>query len=226
MVMKRPADDEYDVEYHDVPNPTYDRRRMKRRIAPCASGTITPPEIPFDMNIDHLRPEEICSTLSAARELTRLSQCQPDGAPNNEWPMPQDSRMGGPVMYRGKRYVWDGNDQFVPEFKAQTPRKHAPLPSVKELVDFPSRPTYDRFPITPSPRQSPFPSNMPYDWQTTAAAAMISPPMSLRDSFNGLGNERHFSIASADECRTPVHEPYSGSLFPSPQPENRFEDNF
>lgn len=227
IAIKRHVDEEYDVDYHDVSR--YERPRSKRRnIAPCASVVTTPPEIPFDMNIDHLRIDEICDALCAARELMRLSKCQPDGVAHDDWPTPNDSRMGGIIIYKGQRYHWDGADQLVPEFKPQTPQHRPSLPSVKELVDFPSSTTYNRFPITPSPHQSPFHSGLPYDWQNNAAAqaALISPPMSLRESFNGLGRERHFSIPAADGCRSPVQESYSGSLFPSPQPENRFEDGF
>jgi hypothetical protein len=216
---KRPADHQHDVGYHD------DRPSIKRRpVGPCASGTTTPPEIPFDTNVDQFHAHEVCDALSAARELMRLSQCQPDGVPRNDWPMPNDSRMGGSIIYRGQRYHWDGADQFVPELKAKHPRPQS-LPSVKELVDFPSSSNYNRFPITPSPQQSPLGSSLHYDWQNNAAAqALISPPMSLRESFNGLGQERHFSIPGVDECHTPAQESYSGSLFPTPQPDNTFEN--
>ena len=224
--MKRPADNEYDSEYHD--GATYERPRSKRRVVPFhASSAISTPEIQFDVDMDHLRADEVCHALSAARGLMRLSQCQPDGIQNNDSPMPNDSRIGGTIIYKGQRCYWDGADQLVPEHKSHKPQQHQSLPSVKELVEFPSPAPYNRFPITPSPHQSPFPSGLPYDWQNNAAAqALISPPMSLRESFNGLGSERHYSVPSIDECRTPVQESYSGSLFPTPQPENRFDDNF
>jgi len=226
IAMKRPADDEFDSE--NLGRAASERPRSKRRLVPpYPSGAITPPEIQFEVDIDHLRADEVCDALLAARGLIRLSQCQPDGIQHNDWTMPNDSRMGGTIIYKGQRYHWDGADQLVPEYKPHKTQQHQSLPSVKELVDFSSPAPYNRFPITPSPHQSPFPSGLSYDWQNTAAAhALISPPMSLRESFNGLVSERHYSIPSTDECRTPVQESYSGSLFPTPQPENRFDDNF
>src|SRR5438046_9909604 len=124
--------------------------------------------------------------------------------------------MGGYVTYKGRSLFCDGCKRL--HEKPSTPK--TPLPSVKDMVLSAPTTSYGRFPITPSPRESPFPVSS-YDWHNVAAQALISPPMSLRDSFNG--GDRHNSVVNTDECRTPVQESYIGSLFPTPQPEARYE---
>ena len=88
--------------------------------------------------------------------------------------------MGGYVNYKGRSFFWNGADNL--HEKPSTP--NTPLPSVKEMVKSAPTTSYGRFPITPSPRESPFPVSS-YDWHNAAAQALISPPMSLRESFNG-----------------------------------------
>jgi hypothetical protein len=67
------------------------------------------------------------------------------------------------------------------------------------------------------------------EWQspfsTAAGRTLISPPMSVGESFNGLSRERQYSFNTADECHTPARQ-YTGSLFPTPQPDDeaRYDD--
>lgn len=214
LSAKRPAEED------ETDPTTYDRIPRKRRTSKhCASGAATPPPLPSNLNLDtfgSLSFDEICPMLSAARELMRLQHCAPDGTPVNDWPMPGDPKMGGLVNYKGHSLYWDGAEGL--REKPSTPK--TPLPSVKEMVQSAPTTSYGRFPITPPLRESPFPV-APYDWHNVA---LISPPMSIRDSFNG--RDRHNSVVNTDECRTPVQESYIGSLFPTPQPEARYEGRF
>ena len=41
-----------------------------------------------------------------------------------------------------------------------------------------------------------------------------------------MDGDRHNSVVNTDECRTPVQESYIGSLFPTPQPEGRYEGRY
>jgi hypothetical protein len=220
LSLKRPAEEE-DTD----PTIQYDRSPKRRHVKPCASGSVSPPPLPSDLKLDafgSLSAYEISSMLSAARELMRMQHCPFEGIPYNEWPMPGHSKMGGFVNYNGRRYYWDGADAFVE--KSPTPKTS--LPSVKQMVQSVPASSYGRFPITPSPHHSPYPVSS-YDWSSTAAAqALISPPMSLRESFNGFGRERQYSVNNSEECRTPIQEMYSGSLFPTPQPEVRYEGRY
>jgi len=222
LPVKRKVEDCTDDDNH--PTPSHETVPIKRRsIKPCASGTGTPPPLPSHLNLDNFRrysAAEICEMLTAARELERMQYCPLEGTPSNDWPMPGDSRLGGYLKFKGSRYLWNGADQFVEKPHASK----TPLPSLKDLVTSVATPPYNRFPITPPPVQSPY-NTTSYDWQNSAASAaaqtLISPPMSLRESFNG--RDRGYSIATTEECRTPVQELYSGSLFPTPQPEPRFD---
>lgn len=222
LSVKRPAEDE-DI---DPTTQQHERFPNKRRaLKPCASGSINPPPLPSNLNLDafgSLSTDEIPSMLSAARELMRMQRCAFEGPPHNDWPMPGDSSMGGYVNFNGRRYYWNGAGNFVE--KPQTPK--TPLPSLKQMVESAPTTSYGRFPITPSPHHSPFRAQS-YDWSSSAAAqALISPPMSLRESFNGFGRERQYSVNTVDECRTPIQEMYSGSLFPTPQPEGRNDGRY
>jgi hypothetical protein len=202
----------------------------RRSPPPCASGSLSPPTLPSDLHMDmfgELTKDEMCSILTAARELTRLQQCPFWGLPENEWPIVGDSRLGGHVFYHGHRYKWNGASDLVED--PPTP-KQPTLPSVKDLVQpAPSPKQFIRYPMTPSPRHSPY--NPPAaGWQSPFSAAagrtLISPPLSLRESFSGYGRERQFSVLTTDECRTPIQEVYSGSLFPTPQPEGRHDRRY
>ena len=54
--------------------------RKRRTVKHCASGSVTPPPLPSDLNLDafgSLSSDEICSMLSAARELMRLQRLCP-----------------------------------------------------------------------------------------------------------------------------------------------------
>ena len=229
-MVKRPSDefdDESDDEYiHKTP--------IKRiKLAPCASGSVAPPALPSDLDVGFLSrysTEEICAMLSAARELMRMRQCPFNGPPKNEWPMSGDPRMGGYIYINGQRYIWDGADELKlkPEAPAAITATPAPtttvLPSIRELT--PSKfthslPSMPRYPITPSPHQSPF-TPAPIDFhspRSTLSKNLISPPMSVRESFPGHNRDREYSINSNDECRTPIRIAYTGPLFPTPQPE-------
>ena len=224
LPIKRKVEDCTDEDSHSTPaNETV---RIKRRFAkPCASGIVDPPPLPSNLGVlGQYSAAEICEMLSAARELERMQYCPFEGIPTNDWPMPANSRLGGYLTYKASRYLWNGADQFVEKLPTPKPA----LPSLKELVHSVPNTPYHRFPITPPPVQSPYTASS-YDWQSSAAnvaanvaaQTLISPPMSLRESFNG--HDRGYSVATTDECHTPVHEVYSGSLFPTPQPELRFE---
>jgi hypothetical protein len=208
------------------PSPEGDRLPNKRRLlSPCASGTTNPPNLPSDLNFDkNLTGDEICKMLFAARELMRMQQCSSEGTPQNDWPMPGDPRMGGYLKWNDRRYQWNGDDQLI----EKSPRK-TPLPSIKDMVQSIPTQQYTRFPITPSPHQSPRPVSS-YDWQHIPSVGtgqtLISPPMSCRESFSGYGRERQYSVNTTDECHTPVQEMYPGSLFPTPQPEGRHETRY
>ena len=222
LPVKRKVEDCTDDD--NYPNPSHETVPIKRRpIKPCASGTVNPPSLPSNLSLDGFgrhSAAEFCEMLSAACELERMQYCPFEGIPTNEWPMPGDSKFGGHLKYKGTRYFWNGADKFVE--KPQKPK--LPLPSVKDLVHSVAAPGYPQFPITPPSVQSPYNASA-YDWQNSAASAaaqtLVSPPISVRESFNG--RDRGYSIATTDECRTPVQEVYSGSLFPTPQPEPRFE---
>ena len=220
-VKRLPEDDLDDDAYRSKDRPSPNKRRA---IKPCASGEAAPPALQSDINmndLDAIRYEDICPMLSAARELMRLQQCPYEGTPYNEWPAPGDARMGCYIRYNGRRYKWNGANSLTERLE---PSKT--LPPLKEIVPPTSTPPYTRFPMTPSPHQSPFiPSS--YDWQGPysgpAGRTLISPPMSCRESFSGYPRERQYSVATTDECRTPVQEIYSGSLFPTPQPDGRYD---
>jgi hypothetical protein len=220
LPVKRPAE----AEDEDIDR-TIRHPNKRRALKPCASGIVTPPPIPSDLKLDSFGPlstEDISSMLSAARELMRLQLCPSEGTPYNEWPEPGDSKLGGSVSYGGRRYFWNGAEKLTE--KPTTPK--TPLPSVKQMVQSVVTTSYPRFPITPSPHHSPLPTPS-YDWSSsTPTHALISPPMSIRESFNGFGRERQYSVNNSDECRTPIQESYSDSLFPTPQPEGRYEGKY
>jgi len=208
------------------------RRSPTPCTTPCASGSLAPPKLPSELQMDmfgDLTKAEMCSILSAARELTRLKHCSLQGPPENDWPMVGDSRLGGHVYHRGIRYHWDGASNLVEDPPTPNPAQFT-LPSVKDLVQpGPSPKQFVRYPMTPSPRQSPY--NPPATgWQSpfsgAAGRTLISPPLSLRESFNGFGRDRQYSVLTTDECRTPIQEVYSGSLFPTPQPEGRHDRRY
>lgn len=223
LPVKRLAEDDLD----DESDLTRNNPPPKKRPAfeSCASGKTLPPRLPSDPNMDDcglLRLDEICPLLTAARELQRLHRCAPEGTPYNDWPAPGDSKLGCTFRYNGHRYMWDGAEGVF----EKTGVSKTPLPPLKEIVQPPSTPSYIRFPMTPSPHQSPY-APASYDWQGPfpgpASRTLISPPMSCRESFSGSGRERQYSVATTDECRTPVDQVYTGSLFPTPQPEGRYD---
>jgi hypothetical protein len=197
----------------------------------CASGKINPPVIPADLNMDLYGAkslDEVCTMLIVARELMRYQLCPLDGRPVNDWPPIGDPRLGGYIQYQGRRYKWNGARGLI-ERPLTPPVPKTPLPPVRDIVrPKPPSPRQFRFPLTPSPQQSPFaPPAM--DWQSpfssAAGRSLISPPLSLRDSFNGYPRERQSSNGT-EECGTPMQEVYSGSLFPTPQPEGRYESRY
>lgn len=224
MPVKRSPEEMLEDDFDETDMNGYQPNK-RRSPPPYASGSLPPPPLPSDLTMDmfgELSKEELCSTLSAARELTRLQYCPFQGPPQNEWPMQGDSRLGGHVWYRGHRYMWNGAADLVEDPPTTT------LPPVKDLVQpAPSPKQFIRYPMTPSPRQSPY--NPPTTgWQSPfpAGHTLISPPLSLRESFGGHGRERQYSVLTTDECRTPTREVYSGSLFPTPQPEGRQDRRF
>jgi len=199
----------------------------RREIAPAATITTIPPPFPSDLTLDHCGPMtnvEICNLLMASRILQRLSIPPSE---NSSWPTLGDKRLGGDFWYKNRQRHWDGNDQIISKRSHNTPHQASPpppvaiLPSFREIVQAPPSTGYERLPITPSPRQSPYQSSPflpPFDWQRRGS--YISPPMSLRESFS-IQRERQDSVFTTDECHTPVKEHYGGPLFPTPQPEAR-----
>jgi hypothetical protein len=215
----------------DDSDPTVTEELPKKRpyLTPCTSEKVNPPVLPADLNMDiygSLTPDEVCVQLIVARELMRLQQCPLDGPSVNDWPPIGDPRMGGYIQYQGRRYKWNGAHSLVE--KPLTPTPKIPLPPVRDIVKPKSSPRQPRFPLTPSPQQSPFaPPAM--GWQspfsTAAGRTLISPPLSVRDSFSGYPRERQSSNGT-EEYGTPMQELYSGSLFPTPQPEGRYESRY
>jgi len=221
--VKRTYDESLDEEDEDE-EPTPRQEPKRRTLTNIGSGLAVPPPLPHNLTMhDSLEREEICAMLSAARELMRMQRCPYHGPPQNDWPMPGDPRMGGYVYHQGRRLKWNGENEL--KGKASTPR--TPLPSLAQVIQPVTPPhiaaqQYTRFPITPSPHHSPFvPSSM--EWQspfsTAAGRTLISPPMSVGESFNGFSRERQSSFNNADECHTPARH-YTGSLFPTPQPDD------
>lgn len=215
FAVKRKSEDliENDERYPPRENDLLPNKR--RALSPCASGTVSPPELPSNLNIDKsLTNSENCQILRTARELTRMKRCPFEGTPKNDWPMPGDPRMGGHFNCNGRRYRWNGDNQLTDE---SLPRKT--LPSIKDIVQpIPYQQKYTRFPITPSPHQSPRQVSS-IDWPQVPpikiGGPLASPPMSSPGSINGYSRERQHSIITTDEFQ----EVYSGSLFSSPQPE-------
>jgi hypothetical protein len=222
VAIKRSFEDDFDEDEEPPPKQHESKRRAVRS---CATGLVFPPPLPYNLDMDqyNVNIDEICSMMSAARELMRLQHCPWDGPPMNDWPIPGDPRLGGVIYHQGRRYKWNGANHL--QAKPDTPPPT--LPPVAPLIHPTIPPAhYTRFPITPSPHQSPLvPSSLEFQspYSTAAGRTLISPPMSLRESFNGFGPERQYSVVTTDECHTPVRE-YFGSLF-TPQPENeRYED--
>jgi hypothetical protein len=223
LSRKRPSDGLDDESDGDQVYPISNKRIA---YSPCASGSSNPPALPSDVDwssLGRLSEEDICTMFSAARELMRMRNCPFTGPPKNDWPMPGDPRMGGYVYINRERYKWDGAKELKPRpivhiLPTSTLQSLHELNQPQSSVPVTQR---NRYPITPSPHQSPF-APPPMDCKSPVSASsrtMISPPMSVREGFSGYTRDRQYSLNSNDDCRTPIRESYT-PLFPTPQPEN------